>query len=83
MAFPGPTSSSALQKRLAFRLFRIAPAIAVIMAVAAVILVIQGKADGRVLTLIAAALGIGLFVLIGYAAMTASQLKKDKDVPRS
>ena len=53
------------------------------MAVAAVILVIQGKADGRVLTLIAAALGIGLFVLIGYAAMTASQLKKDKDDPRS
>jgi len=83
MAFPGPTSSCALQKRLAFRLFRIAPSIAVIMAVAAVILVIQGKADGRVITLIAAALGIGLFVLIGYAAMTASQLKKDKDDPRS
>ena len=83
MPLPGPPSSSALQKRLAFRLFRVASAIAVIMAVAAVILVIQGKADRRAITLIGTALGIGLFVLIGYAAMTASQLKKDKDDPRS
>jgi hypothetical protein len=32
--------------------------------------------------LIATALGIGLFVLIGFAMMTAGQLKRDNDDPR-
>jgi hypothetical protein len=82
MPLPGPTSSPALQKRLAIRLFRLASAVAVTLGALAIILVIQGKADGRALALIATALGIGLFVLIGLAVMTVGQLKRDNDDPR-
>jgi hypothetical protein len=82
MPLPGPTSSPALQKRLPIRLFRLASAVAVILGALAIILVIQGKADGRALALIATALGIGLFVLIGFAVMTAGQIKRDNDDPR-
>ena len=82
MPLPEPTSSPALQKRLAVRLFRLASAIAVILGVLATIMVVQGRADGRALVLIAAALGIGFFVLIGFAMMTAGQLKRGNDDPR-
>lgn len=82
MPLPGPTSSPALQKRLAFRLFRMAAAIALAMALAAIILIVQGKAEGRASALIAMALAIGLFVLIGFAVMAAGQLRKDDNDSR-
>ena len=82
MPLPGPTSPPALQKRLAFRLFRLASAIALIMAVVAIFLILQGKVEGRAPALIGTALGIGLFVLIGFAVMTAGQLRKDDNDSR-
>ena len=83
MPMPGPNSSPALRKRLAFRLFRMAAAIALAMALAAIILIVQGKAESRASALITMALAVGLFVLIGFAVMAAGHLKKAKDDPRT
>ena len=82
MPVPKTPSTPVPQKRQVFRLFRFASVIAVLMAAAAIALVLQDKAPGRAQALIAAALGIGLFVLIGFAVLTASQLKKDDNDPR-
>ena len=82
MPLPGSTSSPALQKRLAFRLFRMAAVIALAMALAAIFLIVQGDAEGRASALIAIALAIGLCVLIGFAVIAAGQLRKDDNDSR-
>ena len=82
MSLPEPHSSSAVRRRMAFRLLRLAALMAVVMATIAIVLLLQGRADGRATALIAMALGIGLFVLIGLAVMIARQLRKDDNDTR-
>ena len=61
-------------KRRFVRIMRVAAVFAIIIAAVAVLLVARGQSELRIDMLIAAALGIGLTVLLGTALMTLNFL---------